>query len=53
MYKTKSGANGEIYKHKVRLVAKCYAQQYCLDYEEAFSMVARLEIVRIILALAS
>lgn len=53
IYKIKYKANGEIQKHKARLVAKGYSQQYGLDYDEVFSLVARLETVRVIIALVA
>jgi len=53
IYKTKLNENGEIDKYKARLVAKGYAQQYGVDYTEVFAQVARLDTIRLILALAA
>ena len=40
-------------KHKVRLMAKGYAQQFGVDYSEVFALVTRLETVILILAYAA
>ena len=40
-------------KHKARLVAKGYVQQQGVDFDEVFTPVARLDTIRIILALAA
>jgi hypothetical protein len=49
-WKNKEGENGEVVKNKSRLVAQGYSQKEGIDYEEAFSPVARLEAIRILLA---
>jgi hypothetical protein len=53
VFKVKRDAAGNIVKHKDRLVAKGYAQKQGVDYDEVFALVARIETVRILLALAA
>ncbi|GJV31285.1 retrovirus-related pol polyprotein from transposon TNT 1-94 [Tanacetum coccineum] len=45
--------NGIIIKNKARLVAQGYNQQEGIDYDETFAPVARLEAIRIFLALST
>ncbi|GKB19904.1 retrovirus-related pol polyprotein from transposon TNT 1-94, partial [Tanacetum coccineum] len=42
-----------VIRNKARLVAKGYAQEEGIDFEESFSLVARLEAVRIFIAYAA
>eukprot|EP00253_Pinus_taeda_P016492 PITA_16492 len=51
VYKTKSNVEGKIERHKERLVVKGYKQQYGKYYEETFTPVARMEIVRAMLSI--
>ena len=52
VFKIKRNANGTISKYKARLVAKGYVQRHGVDYEEVFAPVARIETIRMIIALA-
>nr|GEY05397.1 ribonuclease H-like domain, reverse transcriptase, RNA-dependent DNA polymerase [Tanacetum cinerariifolium] len=53
VYKAKRDAKGNIIKYKAQLVAKGYVQEQGIDFDEVFEPVARIEIVRLILALAA
>jgi hypothetical protein len=52
IFKNKLNENGEIIKNKAILVCKGYAQVEGIDFEETFSPVARLEVIRMFLAFA-
>ena len=52
VFKTKRSANGTVERHKARLVAQGYSQQYGQDYDETFSPVVRFESLRTVIALA-
>ena len=53
VFKLKKDADGKVVKHKARLVAKGYVQRHGIDFEEVFAPVARLDTVRLLLALAA
>ncbi|XP_017431789.1 uncharacterized mitochondrial protein AtMg00820-like [Vigna angularis] len=53
IFKTKFNENGHVEKYKAGLVAKGYAQRYEVDYKKVFALGSRLDIVRILLALAA
>eukprot|EP00253_Pinus_taeda_P033453 PITA_33453 len=53
IFKNKLNENGEVVGNKARLVCKGYAQQEGIDFEENFAPVARLEAIRMFLALSS
>ncbi|GAU25674.1 hypothetical protein TSUD_266010 [Trifolium subterraneum] len=51
VYKLKQNLEGQVIKHKSRLVAKGFLQKQGLDYDEVFSPVARHETIRLVIAL--
>jgi hypothetical protein len=53
VYKIKKDAEGKLVKYKARLVAKGYVQEQGVDFEEVFALVARMESVRLLMALAA
>lgn len=52
VFKTKKDADGNIVRHKARLVIQGFLQRKGIDYEETFSPVIRYSSIRFILALA-
>ncbi|KAM1520296.1 hypothetical protein ACFX1Z_023006 [Malus domestica] len=51
VFKTKRDSEGNIDKHKMRLVAKGFTQKKGVDYNETFSAISTKDSMRIILAL--
>ncbi|KAL0404276.1 UNVERIFIED_CONTAM: Retrovirus-related Pol polyprotein from transposon RE1 [Sesamum radiatum] len=51
--KIKKNAKGEVERYKGKLVAKGYKQKHGMDYEEIFALVARLETIRLLVALVA
>jgi hypothetical protein len=53
VYKIKHNADGSMNRYKTRLVAKGYAQTYGIDYEETYSLVAKMTTIRAIIAMVA
>ena len=53
VFKLKRNDEGEVVKHKARLVAKDNVQKQGVDFEEVFVLVTRLESVRLLLVNAT
>jgi hypothetical protein len=53
VYKLKKNASEVVVKYKVRLVAKGYVQREGFDFEEVFALVAKLDSIRLLLALVA
>jgi hypothetical protein len=50
VWKNKWGEKGEVVRNKSRLVTQGSSQKEGIDYEETFAPIARLEVIRILLA---
>ncbi|GJW88594.1 putative ribonuclease H-like domain-containing protein [Tanacetum coccineum] len=52
-FKLLKDERGTVVKNKARLVAQGHTQEECIDYDEVFAPVARIEAIRLFLAYAS
>ena len=52
IFHNKNDKEGNVIRNKARLVAQGYSQMEGVDYDEKFAPVARMESIRILLALA-
>jgi hypothetical protein len=53
VFKVKQDEHRAVSKHKARLVVKGYTQRHDIDYDEVFTLVARLDSVCLLIALAA
>ncbi|GJY09873.1 putative ribonuclease H-like domain-containing protein [Tanacetum coccineum] len=53
VYRNKKDKRGIVIRNKTSLVAQGHTQEECIDYEEVFAPVARIEAIRLFLAYAS
>ena len=53
IYKIKTRSDGSIERYKARLTAKSFTQEYGIDYEETFALVAHISSVRALLVVTT
>ena len=53
MYFVKSNSDGSLNRYKAHLVALGNKQEYGIDYDETFALVAKMTIVRTIISIAA
>nr|GEY88410.1 retrovirus-related Pol polyprotein from transposon TNT 1-94 [Tanacetum cinerariifolium] len=53
IFKKKTDMDGKVHTYKARLIAKGFTQTYRVDYEETFSPVANIRVIRILIAIAA
>ena len=49
VFRNKLNDKGKVTKNKARLIVKGYSQEECIDYDETYAPVARLEAIRLLL----
>jgi hypothetical protein len=52
VFKVKLNPDGKVSKHKARLVPEGFIQKHGIDYSEVFAPIARIETMRLVVALA-
>lgn len=52
VYEVEYHANGEVEKYKSRLVALGYSQVESIDYEDTFTLLAKITTIRTVVAMA-
>jgi Reverse transcriptase (RNA-dependent DNA polymerase) len=53
MFKKNMNSQGEIERLKPRLVVKCYREKIGIEYNKVFAPVARMEIIRLLISVAT
>jgi hypothetical protein len=53
VYRTKYASDGSVERHKVRLIAKGFSQVEGINYNETFATVAKMNSIRLLLALVA
>ena len=53
VFKTKFASDGSPLKYKALLIPKGYSQVHCIDYSETFAPVAKMDSIRLNLAIAA
>ena len=53
IYKIKIKSDGSVERYKTRLIAKGFAQEYGINYDETFVPVAKMTSIRTLIALAT
>jgi hypothetical protein len=53
VYKTKSTADEQVSRYKAKLVAKSFQQVHDIDYDETFAPIAKMDSIRLALAIAA
>ena len=52
IYKTKQDVDGNVQKHKERMVVRGFTHQPNIDFNETFAPVSRMDTIRTVLAIA-
>ena len=53
IYKIKTKFDGSVDQHKARLITQGFTQDYGIDYDETFALVAKITSIRTLLTLAA